>query len=53
MASMVSPLYIAESSPARWRGRLVAVNQLAIVLGMLLIYLVNYRIHQSGVCSLE
>lgn len=48
MASMVSPLYIAESSPARWRGRLVAVNQLAIVLGMLLIYLVNYRIHQSG-----
>lgn len=48
IASLVSPLYIAESSPARWRGRLVAVNQLAIVLGMLLIYLVNYRIHQSG-----
>lgn len=48
MASVVSPLYIAESSPAYWRGRLVAVNQLAIVLGMLLIYLVNYRIHQSG-----
>jgi SP family xylose:H+ symportor-like MFS transporter len=48
IASLISPLYIAESSPAHWRGRLVAVNQLAIVLGMLLIYLVNYRIHQSG-----
>jgi sugar porter (SP) family MFS transporter len=48
MASVISPLYIAESSPAYWRGRLVAVNQLAIVLGMLLIYLVNYRIHHSG-----
>ena len=48
IASLVSPLYIAESSPAHWRGRLVAVNQLAIVLGMLLIYLVNYRIHQLG-----
>ncbi|WP_058189405.1 sugar porter family MFS transporter [Terracidiphilus gabretensis] len=43
-ASVVSPLYISESSPARWRGRLVAVNQLAIVSGMLLIYLVNYQI---------
>jgi len=48
IASLVSPLYIAESSPAHWRGRLVAVNQLAIVLGMLLIYLVNYSIHHSG-----
>lgn len=48
IASLVSPLYIAESSPAYWRGRLVSVNQLAIVLGMLLIYLVNYEVHQSG-----
>jgi MFS transporter, SP family, xylose:H+ symportor len=48
VASLVSPLYIAESSPAHWRGRLVAANQLAIVLGMLLIYLVNYQIHLSG-----
>lgn len=47
-ASMASPLYIAEMAPARWRGRLVAVNQLAIVSGMLLIYFVNYRIAQLG-----
>jgi MFS transporter, SP family, xylose:H+ symportor len=47
-ASVVSPLYISESSPARWRGKLVAVNQLAIVFGMLLIYLVNYVIARNG-----
>jgi sugar porter (SP) family MFS transporter len=47
-ASVASPLYIGESAPARWRGRLVALNQLAIVFGMLLIYLVNYRIHLNG-----
>lgn len=47
-ASVTSPLYISESAPARWRGRLVAVNQLAIVFGMLIIYLINYRIHLSG-----
>lgn len=47
-ASVASPLYIGESAPAQWRGRLVALNQLAIVFGMLLIYLVNYRIHLSG-----
>lgn len=48
VASVVSPLYISESSPAKWRGRLVALNQLAIVSGMLLIYAVNYKIHLSG-----
>lgn len=47
-ASVASPLYIGESAPAHRRGALVAVNQLAIVLGMLLIYIVNYRIHLSG-----
>ncbi|MBN2506671.1 MAG: sugar porter family MFS transporter [Verrucomicrobia bacterium] len=35
IASLVSPLYIAEISPARIRGRLVALQQLAIVLGIL------------------
>jgi len=43
-ASIVSPLYISEISPARMRGRLVAVNQLAIVSGMLVVYFVNARI---------
>lgn len=47
-ASMASPLYIAEIAPAAWRGRLVAVNQLAIVSGMLLIYFINYGIARAG-----
>jgi SP family xylose:H+ symportor-like MFS transporter len=47
-ASVASPLYIGEAAPARWRGALVALNQLAIVFGMLIIYMVNYRIHLSG-----
>jgi SP family xylose:H+ symportor-like MFS transporter len=47
-ASMTSPLYIAEIAPATWRGRLVGLNQLAIVSGMLLIYFVNYRIARFG-----
>jgi SP family xylose:H+ symportor-like MFS transporter len=47
-ASMASPLYIAEIAPVRWRGRLVALNQFAIVAGMLLVYLVNYQIARMG-----
>lgn len=43
-ASMTSPLYIAEISPRRMRGGLVAVNQLAIVVGILGVYFVNYAI---------
>ncbi len=43
-ASVVSPMYIAEISPAKLRGRLVAVAQLNIVFGMLLAYLSNYII---------
>ena len=35
MASNVSPMYIAEVSPAPWRGRLVSLNQLTIVVGIL------------------
>ena len=47
-ASMTSPMYIAEISPARIRGRMVSLNQLAIVFGMLAVYLVNYTIASSG-----
>jgi len=47
-ASMTSPMYIAEISPARFRGRLVSVNQLAIVTGMLVVYFVNYAIAGAG-----
>jgi sugar porter (SP) family MFS transporter len=47
-ASMLSPLYIAEVAPARIRGRLVSLNQLAIVGGMVVVYFVNSRIAQLG-----
>lgn len=47
-ASMLSPLYISESAPARIRGTLVSVYQLAIVLGINIIYVVNYFISVSG-----
>lgn len=41
-ASMLSPLYIAEISPASIRGKLVSINQLTIVIGILLAYFSNY-----------
>lgn len=41
-ASMLSPLYIAEISPAAIRGRMVSINQLTVVIGILLAYLSNY-----------
>lgn len=43
-ASVVTPVYIAEVAPTRFRGRLVALNQLNIVLGILLAFLSNYLI---------
>jgi len=48
IASMLSPLYIAEIAPSRIRGRLVSFNQLSIVLGMLLVYFVNWGIASQG-----
>jgi MFS transporter, SP family, arabinose:H+ symporter len=47
-ASMVSPLYITELAPAKIRGKLVSYYQLAIVLGILLIFFVNSLIQASG-----
>lgn len=44
LASNVSPMYIAEVSPAAWRGRLVSLNQLAIVIGILAAQIANWRI---------
>jgi MFS transporter, SP family, arabinose:H+ symporter len=41
-AAVLSPLYIAEVAPARVRGALISVNQLAIVTGILLAYFVNW-----------
>lgn len=48
MASMLSPLYIAEVSPARLRGRLVSVNQFAIVSGIMIVYFVNALVAGFG-----
>ncbi len=44
LASGISPMYIAEISPAHLRGRLVSLNQLAIVFGILLAQVVNWLI---------
>jgi sugar porter (SP) family MFS transporter len=48
IASTLSPLYIAEISPAQKRGLLVSLNQLAIVSGILLSYSVNYLLTGAG-----
>jgi len=48
LASMLSPVYIAEISPAPIRGRLVAINQLAIIFGMLVTYVVNWMLVDIG-----
>ncbi|MBD1381343.1 D-xylose transporter XylE [Metabacillus arenae] len=44
LASGLGPLYISETSPANIRGRLVTLNNLAIIFGTLLVYFVNWRI---------
>ncbi len=51
MASVLGPMYIAEFSPARVRGRIVALYQLSIALGIMLAYVSNYLLlglSQSG-----
>src|SRR6266496_4423375 len=44
MASSLSPMYIAEVAPAQHRGKLVSLNQLTIVIGILLAQIVNWLI---------
>lgn len=48
LASMLSPMYIAEVAPANIRGKLVSWNQFAIIFGMLVVYFVNYAIALQG-----
>jgi sugar porter (SP) family MFS transporter len=50
-ASLVAPLYIAEIAPAAIRGRLISVNQLAIVIGILVAYVSNYFVARLGESS--
>src|SRR6478736_9769574 len=42
LASSLSPMYISEVAPAQMRGRLVSINQLTIVIGILLDQLINW-----------
>lgn len=44
IASITSPMYIAEIAPQRMRGRLVSLNQIAILTGMVIVYTVNAQI---------
>ncbi len=48
LASILSPMYIAEIAPASIRGKLVSWNQFAIISGMVIIYFINYLIARSG-----
>jgi SP family arabinose:H+ symporter-like MFS transporter len=48
VASILSPMYIAELAPAKHRGSLVSLNQLAIVIGILVAFLSNYLLVDSG-----
>ncbi|MGC0771307.1 MAG: sugar porter family MFS transporter [Candidatus Acidiferrum sp.] len=47
-SSVLGPVYIAEIAPGRWRGRLVGLFQINIVIGILLAYFSNYRIAVLG-----
>ncbi|HEX3798569.1 MAG TPA: sugar porter family MFS transporter [Verrucomicrobiae bacterium] len=42
LASNLSPMYIAEIAPAQIRGKLVAINQLTVVMGILLAQYINW-----------
>jgi SP family xylose:H+ symportor-like MFS transporter len=44
LASAVCPMYIGEVAPAEIRGKLVSLNQFAIIFGMLVVYFVNWGI---------
>ncbi len=47
LASSLAPMYIAEIAPAHMRGRLVSINQLTIVIGILAAQLINYLIAEK------
>ncbi|MDP2089426.1 MAG: sugar porter family MFS transporter [Flavobacteriaceae bacterium] len=47
IASMLSPMYISEISPKNKRGAMVSMNQMAIVSGFLIVFLVNYFVGQG------
>ncbi len=52
-SSVLGPVYIAELAPARWRGRMVGLFQINIVVGILLAYLSNYIISTLNLGMLQ
>ncbi len=52
-SSVLGPVYISELAPARWRGRLVGLFQINIVIGILLAYLSNYCIARLNLGAME
>lgn len=52
-SSVLGPIYIADLAPAQWRGRLVGLFQINIVIGILLAYLSNYLIGLQNLGSVE
>lgn len=52
-SSVLGPMYIAEISPAKWRGRLVGFFQFNVVFGILLAYFSNYLIGLAGFGGVE
>ena len=52
-SSVLGPVYIAELAPAKWRGRMVGMFQINIVVGILLAYLSNYIITTRNLGALQ
>lgn len=52
-SSVLGPVYIAELAPAKWRGRLVGMFQINIVIGILLAYFSNYVIGTMNLGAAE
>jgi MFS transporter, SP family, arabinose:H+ symporter len=52
-SSVLGPVYIAELSPAKWRGRMVGLFQINVVVGVLLAYLSNYLISLRNLGPLQ
>jgi sugar porter (SP) family MFS transporter len=52
-SSVLGPVYIAELAPAKWRGRMVGMFQINIVVGILLAYLSNYIITTRNLGAMQ
>jgi MFS transporter, SP family, arabinose:H+ symporter len=52
-SSVLGPVYIAELAPAKWRGRLVGLFQINVVIGILLAYLSNAIIARFALGAVE